>query len=828
MNDYTQTPNLGLYKPEVNADYDLWGDHLNANSDILDGILQAKAVVSDTAPANPRPGDLWFDTVNAQLYVWYVDPTSAQWVIATAQNSAALVSDIPPSNPTKGQFWFDGVGVQLYVWYVDPTGPGQWVPAVTAAQGPPGPQGPPAVGVVWTVADWLTAGQPDGTTDNTAQIQAAITAAAGKAALVIPANVNNYIIGKLTIPSNTHLIIAQGATLFQKAAAGGTMLGLVVNVNNVLIDLYGTINGNAAAQTTGGCGGIGGGPCSDVYVRGNRQGLITNTKHWSVNINSCTNGEVSGLTMTNGGASVEFTGLSTQKTTVASGTYTSATGVTNLVTTAAHGIAVGAEFMLLALAGTGTLTAINGSYIATAGTAGTTLNCIATTGAGVVTITGGQIWTTAKSSNVGFTNCVVSNINDLGLCLYGGVVNGFIRGCEVSGCMSSGPSMLSDTGQPGVNVGCEISGCLAHDNTNAPGIVVSANVVGGSPKKVRVFNNICYNNKGGILLTAADGIDCYGNVLYNNLLGTPLGNGASGELAISSAVLRANVWGNNIRDPQIGATTGYGIALYLPNNCRVAGNYFYDGQATQTMQACIGGSWGLHGLSEGNYYGPRIGVTADVSTYSNQSVQAFSFDMTQPTIVGVGSLVFGGLLTQAAIATAGATYPNRGLTVGWNASGGAGEIDFLCGQASGNPGGFNFYQVSNAGTVNTGVGVSGSLLATDGYGNTRVGGALCHGGYQNGTIANGGTLTILPNVDFVAVQNAASIAAGTIVLPTPPANALASHYELEILYISQIGTLTISPPGGYIVQNAPTSMPTASGCHKFVLDGTTWRRRIML
>ena len=135
MNDYTQTPNLGLYKPEVNADYDLWGDHLNANSDILDGILQAKAVVSDTAPANPRPGDLWFDTVNAQLYVWYVDPTSAQWVIATAQNSAALVSDIPPSNPTKGQFWFDGVGVQLYVWYVDPTGPGQWVPASVSPGG---------------------------------------------------------------------------------------------------------------------------------------------------------------------------------------------------------------------------------------------------------------------------------------------------------------------------------------------------------------------------------------------------------------------------------------------------------------------------------------------------------------------------------------------------------------------------------------------------------------------------------------------------------------------------------------------------------------------
>lgn len=38
--------------------------------------------VSDTAPTTPNPGDMWFDSVGLQLYVYYQDPTSSQWVPA--------------------------------------------------------------------------------------------------------------------------------------------------------------------------------------------------------------------------------------------------------------------------------------------------------------------------------------------------------------------------------------------------------------------------------------------------------------------------------------------------------------------------------------------------------------------------------------------------------------------------------------------------------------------------------------------------------------------------------------------------------------------------
>lgn len=40
--------------------------------------------VSDTPPASPIQGTLWFDSAGGQLYVWYVDPNTSQWVPSNA------------------------------------------------------------------------------------------------------------------------------------------------------------------------------------------------------------------------------------------------------------------------------------------------------------------------------------------------------------------------------------------------------------------------------------------------------------------------------------------------------------------------------------------------------------------------------------------------------------------------------------------------------------------------------------------------------------------------------------------------------------------------
>ena len=40
----------------------------------------ASVTVSDTAPAEPAQGDLWFDSTDSTMYLWYDDGVSGQWV----------------------------------------------------------------------------------------------------------------------------------------------------------------------------------------------------------------------------------------------------------------------------------------------------------------------------------------------------------------------------------------------------------------------------------------------------------------------------------------------------------------------------------------------------------------------------------------------------------------------------------------------------------------------------------------------------------------------------------------------------------------------------
>jgi hypothetical protein len=61
MSDYTTTPNLGLFKPTVNADGDQWGDHWNANADKLDSVVGGPLVLKNlpTSPAGLPSGTVW-------------------------------------------------------------------------------------------------------------------------------------------------------------------------------------------------------------------------------------------------------------------------------------------------------------------------------------------------------------------------------------------------------------------------------------------------------------------------------------------------------------------------------------------------------------------------------------------------------------------------------------------------------------------------------------------------------------------------------------------------------------------------------------------------
>jgi hypothetical protein len=51
----------------------------------LTSVNGAVITASDTAPASPVANQLWFDSVGGQLYIWFGDANSSQWVSTTSR-----------------------------------------------------------------------------------------------------------------------------------------------------------------------------------------------------------------------------------------------------------------------------------------------------------------------------------------------------------------------------------------------------------------------------------------------------------------------------------------------------------------------------------------------------------------------------------------------------------------------------------------------------------------------------------------------------------------------------------------------------------------------
>ena len=87
--------------------------------------------VSDTAPSSPANGDLWFNSASLNLYAYYADGDSSQWLqVGTdaeeAQQLSATSSDTAPTSPNAGDMWFDTSELNLYIYYNDGNS-SQWV-----------------------------------------------------------------------------------------------------------------------------------------------------------------------------------------------------------------------------------------------------------------------------------------------------------------------------------------------------------------------------------------------------------------------------------------------------------------------------------------------------------------------------------------------------------------------------------------------------------------------------------------------------------------------------------------------------------------------------
>jgi hypothetical protein len=56
-------------------------------------MASANVTISDTEPLAPANGDLWWSSADGQLYIFYNDGTSSQWIIAASQGG------LPPHPP---------------------------------------------------------------------------------------------------------------------------------------------------------------------------------------------------------------------------------------------------------------------------------------------------------------------------------------------------------------------------------------------------------------------------------------------------------------------------------------------------------------------------------------------------------------------------------------------------------------------------------------------------------------------------------------------------------------------------------------------------------
>ena len=112
-------------------------------SGTISTITVTPVSISTLAPPNARSGDLWWDSDEGELNVYYQDINSAQWVLANSGigtttgsggggggsgGANVTVSSNPPTSPTpsNGDLWWDSDIGEIYIYYTDGDS-NQWV-----------------------------------------------------------------------------------------------------------------------------------------------------------------------------------------------------------------------------------------------------------------------------------------------------------------------------------------------------------------------------------------------------------------------------------------------------------------------------------------------------------------------------------------------------------------------------------------------------------------------------------------------------------------------------------------------------------------------------
>jgi len=449
-----------------------------------------------------------------------------------------------------------------------------------------------------SILNWLPAGQPDGVTDNSAAIQLAINNMAGFGALYFPVTAQPYIAQNLAIPSNTWLVIDGTLKLAPNANATGPTQLLAITPGtgttptaNIIIEGSGTLDGNYANQVQGAgsnpAGVIAGpnGPPGSGYNGKIVAGVDT---PWVQDI------LIQDINIVN------FKNWPISLSAVTNGIARNVT--------------------------------MTGVWDRASNTPG---------------IGGSCEWANG-CNNCWFVNCTVADINDLGMVLYGGVINSGMVNCTVSGCQT-GPSVFSDNAQPLRCLDNLIQGCTSYGNS-VSGITISTNVQlapfapdYSSPLRTRVIANSTHNN-GGIgfypggagIIISGDHTLVEGNVSYGNIF--TKGGHIRGDYVVGAAIHRALITGNYIYDTMVGnadpadgagiylqtSSTGVGADFVVITNNRITNTQ--GGNTPSGMGSAVCGQSGALGFIDGNFYGGGFIGNADQVDYNLATMRGINMD----------------------------------------------------------------------------------------------------------------------------------------------------------------------------------------------------------
>ena len=220
------------YDPSNDTMYVRDGTSWNSVSDTTSGVNSLTVGVSPQA--NPTGGDLWWDSSiltsgdatsdgGGQLYIYYVDANSSQWMIASPTSSGSVASTAfygtsQPAATLEGTLWYDTVSAELKVL----TGSG------------------------WVVANDTVVGVASVASTSPVQVNGATTAATG-AVVVSITEATNATFGSTQYATDAEVIagVVSNRSL--------TPSSLKNNISNYLPDASDTVKGVVELATTAEC-----------------------------------------------------------------------------------------------------------------------------------------------------------------------------------------------------------------------------------------------------------------------------------------------------------------------------------------------------------------------------------------------------------------------------------------------------------------------------------------------------------------------------------------------------------------------------------------------